>query len=187
MLLAGGSAVPQASPFCTLCPVGTFSPEADREQCLPCPFGTTSAPGSSANSSCVTTLTACPPGQIAPPTAVSSSECSCRAGFGWTGTTATGSCQICPVGSFGTGEGLQPCFPCGFGSTSPEGSDAPTDCYPVDQCPVGMWVVPGSISDPPSSAAECICKEGYGGEYLVHLAYDRMVKHWEFLTDSLYG
>jgi len=35
-----------------------------------------------------------------------------------------------------------PCLPCGFGSTSPEGSDAPTDCYPVDQCPVGMWADP---------------------------------------------
>ena len=144
--------------------MGTFSPGDSREQCNPCPFGTTSAPGSSSNASCVPTLTACPVGQIAPPNAVSVSECSCLPGFGWNGNTATGSCQICPVGSYGLSEiGLQPCYPCGFGSTSPEGSDEPLDCYPVDQCPVGMYVVPFSFPNRPSSAAECMCRPGYGG------------------------
>eukprot|EP00775_Hariotina_reticulata_P007566 gene7566-biopygen9370 len=162
----GGPAVPQASPFCTLCPVGTFSPGGNREQCRPCPFGTTSAPGSDSSASCVASPTECPPGQIAPPTAVSSSECSCLPGFGWTGNTVTGSCQICPVGWYGTGVGLQPCLPCGFGSTSSEGSDAASDCYPVDQCPVGMYVISGGPSDPPSSAAECICKPGHGGNLI---------------------
>jgi hypothetical protein len=165
MPVAGGPAVPQASsPYCTLCPVGTFSPGGSREQCSPCPFGTTSAPGSSSNASCVPTLTACPVGQIAPPNAVSVSECSCLPGFGWNGNNATGSCQICPVGSYGLSEiGLQPCYPCGFGSTSPEGSDEILDCYPVDQCPIGMYILPFSFPDNPSSAAECICRPGYGG------------------------
>ena len=177
--VAGGPAVPQASPYCSLCPVGTFSPGGNREQCNPCPFGTTSAPGSSSSASCVATLTACPAGQIAPPTAVTVSECSCLPGFGWTGNTATGRCQICPVGSFGLPEfGLQPCFPCGFGFTSPQGSVDPLDCYPVDQCPVGMWVPPGSISDPPSSEAECICRPGYGGGCLCRSAVDDQVTIW---------
>lgn len=163
MLLAGGPAAPQASPMCTLCPVGTFSPGGNREPCRPCSFGKTSAPGAIGEAACVDSPTACPPGQIAPPTAVSSSECSCLAGFGWTGSAATGSCQICPVGTFGTGVGRQPCQTCGFGSTSPKGSDDPGDCYPVDQCPVGMWVDPAGPSNPPSSAEECVCKPGYGG------------------------
>ena len=165
MPVAGGPAVPQASsPYCTLCPVGTFSPGGSREQCNPCPFGTTSAPGSSGVASCVTSRTACPAGQIAPPTAVSVSECSCLPGFGWTGNTATGSCQICPVGSFGMPEvGLRPCLTCNFGFTSPEGSSSALDCYLVDPCPVGTWVPPGSPNGSPSSAAECICKPGYGG------------------------
>jgi hypothetical protein len=172
--LAGGPAVPQeASPYCTLCPVGTFSPGGNREQCSPCPFGTTSSPNSNSVTACVISPTSCPPGQIAPPTAVSVSECSCLPGFGWTGNTATGSCQICPVGSYGLpGAGLQPCFSCGFGSTSPEGASSSLDCYAVNQCPVGMWIPPGSISDPPSSAAECICKGGYGGVCLFRSAAD---------------
>jgi hypothetical protein len=167
MPVAGGPAIPQASsPYCSLCPVGTFSAGGNREQCNPCPFGFTSAPGSSSNASCVPSPTACPAGQIATVSAVSVSECSCLPGFGWNGNTATGSCQICPVGSFGLPEfGLQPCFPCGFGFTSPEGSDDPSDCYFVgnDQCPVGMRILPSSFPNVPSSAAECICRPGYGG------------------------
>jgi len=170
MLLAGGSAVPQASPFCTLCPVGTFSP-GGRQGAVPYPVPSAphSAPGSS--SSCLMCLHPhCMPSRPDCTTRLQFQAVNAAAGQALAGPAPQqqAAARSALWARLALEKACSPALPCGFGSTSPEGSDAPTDCYPVDQCPVGMWVVPGSISDPPSSAAECICKEGYGGEYLVH-------------------
>jgi hypothetical protein len=53
------------------------------EDCKPCPFGTTSAEGSTAKHQCeVPVQQACPIGQWAPEGAVSAEECRCYKGFG---------------------------------------------------------------------------------------------------------
>lgn len=69
-------------PPCRLCPVGTFSMGGSMEDCRPCPFGQTSAPGAISLDRCVPAAQACPVGQIAPPDAVSPAECGCLPGFG---------------------------------------------------------------------------------------------------------
>lgn len=50
-------------------------------------------------------------------------------------------------------------MPCGFGFTSPVGSDNVADCRPINECPVGTEAPPGALS-----TAQCVCKAGFGGE-----------------------
>jgi len=52
------------------------------EECLPCAFGTTSAPGAKAEEQCRPIPQVCPAGQEAPPGAVSAQQCGCLPGYG---------------------------------------------------------------------------------------------------------
>jgi hypothetical protein len=67
---------------CKLCPVSTYAPGGNMEDCKPCPFGTTSAAGSTDKSDCRPEAQKCPVGQIAPLDAVSADECHCLPGYG---------------------------------------------------------------------------------------------------------
>jgi hypothetical protein len=102
----------------------------------PCPFGYTSAVGSTSKDQCVLSPQACPIGQWAPDDAVSAEGCRCYPGFGG-GQKAEDPCTICPAGYFSVGKSLDKCVPCGFGLTSPVGSASQDACYPVKSCPAG--------------------------------------------------
>lgn len=67
---------------CHLCPSGTFSRGGSMEDCVPCPFGYTSAPGTTSWKGCVPAAQECPVGQLAPLGAVSKDECGCLPGHG---------------------------------------------------------------------------------------------------------
>jgi hypothetical protein len=73
-----------AKGLCNLCPANTYSEGLTKEDCKPCPFGYTSAPGSTHLHQCVRTLQACPIGQWAPKDAVGKEHCACYPGFGGT-------------------------------------------------------------------------------------------------------
>jgi hypothetical protein len=47
--------------MCTLCPVSTWSAGGSMEDCVPCPFGTSSKPGSTSQADCYG-FEACPAG-----------------------------------------------------------------------------------------------------------------------------
>lgn len=68
--------------LCRICPANTYSEGISKEDCKPCPFGHTSAPGSCGKNECVPASQPCPVGQIAPPGAVSSDQCVCLPGHG---------------------------------------------------------------------------------------------------------
>lgn len=69
---------------CHLCPAGTYSKGGTKEDCIPCPFGYTSAPGTTSWEGCVPASQECPVGQLAPLGAVSKEECGCLPGHGGT-------------------------------------------------------------------------------------------------------
>jgi hypothetical protein len=52
------------------------------EDCKPCAFGHTSSAGAVSQYDCVPTIRSCPPGQGAPPDAVSEDQCGCLPGYG---------------------------------------------------------------------------------------------------------
>jgi len=52
------------------------------EDCKPCPFGTTSQPGTATAQNCEAASQPCPIGQIAPAGSVSAEQCACKPGFG---------------------------------------------------------------------------------------------------------
>lgn len=55
---------------------------------------------------------------------------------------------------------MEDCKPCGFGYTSPEGSESFMDCRPVAQrCPIGQ-----SAPEDAASVEECRCYNGFGGK-----------------------
>lgn len=68
--------------LCRICPAGTFSEGNSKEDCKPCPFGHTSAPGACSRQECVPASQPCPVGQVAPYGAVSSDQCVCLPGHG---------------------------------------------------------------------------------------------------------
>lgn len=67
---------------CHLCPAGTYSDGGSLEDCKPCPFAQTSAPGACGVNECKPVIHPCPIGQFAPMGAVSQDQCSCYPGFG---------------------------------------------------------------------------------------------------------
>lgn len=67
---------------CHLCPAGTYGKGGSLEDCVPCPFGYTSAPGTTSWKGCVPAAQECPVGQLAPLGAVSKEECGCLPGHG---------------------------------------------------------------------------------------------------------
>ena len=92
---------------CRLCPPSTYSAGGTLEECLPCPFGYTSAPGAKGIESCVKVAMKCPAGQIAPSDAVSPDECACLPGYGG-GEKPTDACRRCPPGTFAPGGTTEP-------------------------------------------------------------------------------
>lgn len=77
-----GYGSPTGTGICRLCPANTYSTGGTMEDCKKCPFGTTSAEGSTSKDQCRSVPQACPLGQWAPPDAVSAEECRCYKGFG---------------------------------------------------------------------------------------------------------
>lgn len=140
---------------CHLCPAGTYGHGGSMEDCVPCPFGYTSAPGTTSWKGCVPAAQECPVGQLAPLGAVSRQECGCLPGHGG-GSTPDSACSLCPVGSWSPGGDTNPCIPCDFGYTSPEGATCAEECYPVNACPPGT-IMPKYGA---SSAMECVCLPG---------------------------
>jgi len=145
--------------ICSLCPIGTYSEGGSMEDCKPCKFGLTSAAGSSSRAQCVPVSQACPVGQVAPPGAVSAAQCVCIAGYGG-GATPQHACSICRVGSWAPGIDTQPCIPCGWGYTSPEGSCSEDECIPANACPAGTEYY--STVTKAFSFEDCVCKPGFG-------------------------
>lgn len=129
------------------------------EDCKPCDFGLTSAAGASSKAQCVPVSQACPVGQIAPPGAVSAAQCVCIAGYGG-GATPQHACSICRVGFWAPGTDTQPCIPCGWGYTSPEGSCSDDECIPANACPAGTEYY--STVTKAFSFEDCVCKPGFG-------------------------
>ena len=146
---------------CHLCPIGTYSEGGNMEDCRPCPFGFTSAAGSNSSAQCVPADQPCPVGQIAPPGAVSADQCGCIPGYGG-GATPKDACTICPVGTWAPGNNTQPCIPCGFGYTGPEGSDSKDECVETNACPAGTEFNTTMGPSGPFSTSQCVCKAGYG-------------------------
>jgi hypothetical protein len=68
--------------ICRICPANTFAYGGSLEECSPCPFGTTSAPGSTGEDECKKNASPCPIGQAAPPGAVGPQQCACLPGYG---------------------------------------------------------------------------------------------------------
>lgn len=48
------------------------------------------------------------------------------------GRTPSDACSLCPVGTWSSGGDTNPCIPCDFGYTSPEGATCAEECYPVN-------------------------------------------------------
>jgi hypothetical protein len=71
---------------CKICPAGTYAlvdEEPGLSQCLPCPFGTTSAAGKTGAVSCVALSSACPVVMYLPNnTAAAEASCVCKPGYG---------------------------------------------------------------------------------------------------------
>lgn len=147
-----------------MCDVGSWSSGGSFDPCVPCPFGFTSLPASTAPSACRALSSACPPGTSAPADAVSAAECLCKAGFGAAPNAKPGdSCILCLAGTYSPGGSMDICFSCSFGKTSAIGSDSADDCYDkATSCPSGMQAPPNA-----TSADQCVCKPGFGGEFLL--------------------
>lgn len=77
------------------------------EVCKACPWGQTSKAGAESVFDCVPAAHTCPPGQVAPPDAVSAEQCACLPGYG-AGETAGDACHMCPAGSWSPGGSIQP-------------------------------------------------------------------------------
>lgn len=75
------------------------------EECLPCAFGTTSAPGAKAEDQCRPLPQACPAGQEAPPGAVSAQLCGCLPGYGGAFGLTGMDCRDWLSGGNGQGKG----------------------------------------------------------------------------------
>jgi hypothetical protein len=60
----------------------TYSEGGTKEECQPCPFGSTAPAGSMRLEACVSVAQECPVGQMAPADAVSKEQCACYPGFG---------------------------------------------------------------------------------------------------------
>jgi hypothetical protein len=117
-----------------MCPAATYAPGRTMEDCKPCPFGTTSAPGTDRVEKCVPVPQSCPVGMYAPANAVDDDQCSCYPGFGYTGNAC---CEICPPGTYAQGNNLGKCLPCGFGFSSADGATDKSQCFPINSCPAG--------------------------------------------------
>jgi len=168
MLLAGGPAVPQASPFCTLCPVGTFSPGGSREQCRPCPFNTTSAAGSDSSASCV----------FNPDCMPTRPDCTSQKQFQAVNVAAgqalaglaiqqQAAARSALWAHLALEKACSPACPAALVPPHQKVQMPPLTATLLTSAQLACGLFPGSISDPPSSAAECICREGYGGGVLV--------------------
>lgn len=82
LVAAAGFGSSSGKGVCTLCPAGTFSDGGSMEDCKPCPFGFTSAPGACGIHECRPVVHACPIGQWAPMGSTSPADCRCYRGFG---------------------------------------------------------------------------------------------------------
>jgi len=158
------AAVPHAgdSPqdSCKVCPAGTWAPGGDTQACRHCGFGYTGPEGATSRQQCFA-VNACPAGTAykdGADKATSVVDCVCKPGHG---TAGSGTCRLCPAGTFAPGGSLDECTPCGFGLTSAEGSEHSSDCHAVAQiCPIGQWVGQQAVSE-----KECRCYKGFGGEF----------------------
>lgn len=93
--------------------------------------------------------------------AATTQECRCKAGYG--SPAGTGSCRLCPPGTYSTGGTMEDCKPCAFGRTSKAGAASAEECVEAAQaCPVGQIAVGDAVSE-----QQCACLPGYGGTLLL--------------------
>ena len=77
------------------------------------------------------------------------------------GASPKDACSICPAGTFSPGGSTQPCVPCGFGYSSPEGATTEALCVPVNACPAGMKIS-GDGKARAFNMRDCVCQAGFG-------------------------
>jgi DNA-binding beta-propeller fold protein YncE len=142
---------------CTKCPRGTYSSLTGATACISCPENTYS---DSEGATSVSTCVPCPAGTSAP---VGSSGCLCNAGFSG---PIGGPCTMCGASFYSqssysyveqirTQTGVS-CVPCQPTTSSPQGSDDPSDC----ECSAGKYAVRRAVD---SFAGLTVSVAAYGG------------------------
>lgn len=76
------------------------------------------------------------------------------------GETPESACTVCPAGTYSPGGQTQPCLPCGWAYTSPEGAWSESHCVEINACPIGTQY--RKTAGKPVSVNDCVCKPGYG-------------------------
>ena len=127
---------------CEACPADTYS--VSLHECWQCPASTVSAPGSTAEASCIPL---CVPGY----------------------TGAAGNCTVCDIGHYKNTSGSSPCTSCAEGHVSLYGEENCTACVPgkyglpnSDAC---IMCEMGKYSNASAASSSATCQYCAAGQY----------------------
>ena len=127
---------------CRECPADTYS--ANGTQCVSCPLGATSAPGSKSLDECV-----CPIHSIN-----LDGTCVCKKGYGGDATVKSQGCKACQIVGYKEVDWNEPCIVCPLGASIPFHISAASDSK-LCRCSDG--------SEFDDASGECKCSLGYFG------------------------
>ncbi|QDZ23822.1 fibronectin type-III domain-containing protein [Chloropicon primus] len=127
---------------CQQCAADTYSPTG--QECLSCPAGATSSPGSEDIADC-----SCPLNSVN-----KDGTCICRKGYGGDATDKSKGCKACQIVGYKEVDWNEPCMVCPLGASIPFHISAATS---EDQCRCSD----GSQLD--ALSGECRCSPGYHG------------------------